>query len=104
LRERNLVEAHGEKRRRVYHLSASRYRRMNQPESYVRAHGIDSIRHEEMVLQHVKSHGRIVRDQVAELCGLSNDQAGRLLRRLVSKGRFYRQGTPPRWTYYVLAE
>ena len=77
---------------------------MNQPGGYVRAHGIDAIRHEEMVLQYVKSHGRIVREQAAELCGLSNDQAGRLLKRLVSSGRLYRQGTPPRWTFYVLAE
>jgi ATP-dependent DNA helicase RecG len=104
LQERGLVEARGEKRGRVYHLSANLYRRMNLPESYVRARGIDAIRHEEMVLQYAKSHGRIVRDQAAELCGLSNDQAGRLLRRLVGKGKLYRQGTPPRWTYYVLAQ
>src|SRR5207249_4320621 len=66
LRERGLVEARGEKRGRVYHLSASLYRRMDQPQGYVRARGIDAIRHEEMVLRYAKSHGRIVRDQVAE--------------------------------------
>lgn len=104
LQVRGLVDARGERRGRVYHLSSTLYRRMNQPGDYVRTHGIDAIRHDEMVLQYVKSHGRIVRDQAAELCGLSSDQAGRLLRRLVKNGRLYRQGTPPRWTYYVLAE
>jgi ATP-dependent DNA helicase RecG len=101
LHERGMVEGRGEKRGRVYHLSASLYRVLGQSEEYVRSHGISPIRHEAMVLEYVQAHGRIERKHVMELCGLSGPQAGRLLRKLEQSGRLKRQGTPPRWTYYV---
>jgi ATP-dependent DNA helicase RecG len=103
LHERGLVEARGEKRGRVYHLSAAMYRQLGQPAGYVRAHGISAIRQEAMVLEYVSAHGRIERGQVMELCGLTSPQAGRLLSRLCNAGRLKRKGTPPRWTYYVAA-
>jgi ATP-dependent DNA helicase RecG len=104
LHERGMVEGLGEKRGRVYHLSASLYRALGQSEEYVRSHGISTIRHEAMILEYVQAHGRIERKHVMELCGLSGPQAGRLLRKLEQSGRLIRQGTPPRWTYYVLAK
>ena len=104
LQERGLLEAKGEKRGRVYHLSAAMYRQLGQPAGYVRAHGISAIRQEAMVLEYVTAHGRIERAQVMELCGLTSSQAGRLLTRLCAAGRLRRQGTPPRWTHYVAAE
>ncbi|MCL5998493.1 MAG: hypothetical protein M1546_20925 [Chloroflexi bacterium] len=79
------------------------YRRIGQPEGYVRVHGISSLRHEGMVLEYVEAHGRIERKDVMKLCGLSSVQAGRLLRHMVADGKLVRQGTPPRWTYYVLS-
>ena len=103
LHERGLVEAKGEKRGRIYHLSAAMYRQLGQPAGYVRAHGISAIRQEAMVLEYVTAHGRIERGQVMELCGLTSPQAGRLLNRLCTAGRLKRQGSPPRWTYYVAA-
>lgn len=102
LQERGLVEGRGERRGRSYHLSAKLYQRMKQPEGYVRVHGIDSIRHEEMVLQYVKAHGHIVRGDVARLCSLSDDQASRLLKKMTEKDWLTRQGSPPRWVTYVL--
>ncbi len=104
LHERGIVEGHGEKRGRVYHLSARLYRALGQSEEYVRSHGISPIRHEAMILEYVQAHGRIERKHVIELCGLSGPQAGRLLRKLEQTGRLKRQGTPPRWTYYVSAK
>jgi ATP-dependent DNA helicase RecG len=104
LQERGLLEAKGEKRGRVYHLSAAMYRQLGQPAGYIRAHGISAIRQEAMVLEYVTAHGRIERAQVMELCGLTSSQAGRLLTRLCAAGRLRRQGTPPRWTHYVAAE
>jgi ATP-dependent DNA helicase RecG len=101
LQERGLVEARGEKRGRVYHLSARLYRRMNQPEGYLRVHGIEAIRHEEMVLAFVRKEGKIVRGQVADLCTLTNDQATRLLKRMVEKQWLAAKGSPPRWVFYV---
>lgn len=102
LQERGLVEARGEKRGRVYHLSATLYRRMKHPEGYVRAHGIDAIRHEEMVIAYVKKERKIARGEAAGLCALSDDQATRLLKKMTEKQWLAIKGTPPRWVYYVL--
>ncbi len=102
--ERGLVAARGERRGRVYHLSASLYRKMEQPDGYDRVHGPDSVRHERMILRAVRSRGMIVRHEVARLCSLSDDQASRLLKKMTEKGLLLRRGNPPRWVTYVLAE
>lgn len=73
--EEGLVEARGENRGRVYHLAARVYDAVGRPEAYVRTHGIDPIRQEAAVLQFVQAHGRIKRENVVELCGLTERQA-----------------------------
>lgn len=98
------VEGKGEKRGRVYHLSASVYRWLDKPEAYVRVHGIPPERLEALVLEFVRAHGRIERKHVVSLGGLTSPQAGRLLKLLCEKGRLRRLGKPPRWTYYVSAD
>jgi len=103
LQERGLVEAKGERRGRVFHLSAGLYRKLGQPAAYVRSHGIDPIRHEAMIIEYVQAHGRIERKHVIDLCGLTGTQAGRLLKKMCEKGKLERRGSPPRWTYYVVA-
>jgi ATP-dependent DNA helicase RecG len=45
-----------------------------------------------MILTYVEAHGQITRNQAAELCGLSLDQANRVLRRLVSADKLGQQG------------
>lgn len=85
LRERGLIESRGGGRARKYHLSAQIYRRMEQPDGYVRTHGIDPIQHEAMVLQYVKGHKKIVCNDVMRLCALNSDQATSLLRRMTKK-------------------
>lgn len=101
LLERGFVEARGEKKGRIYHLSAQLYRRFGDSSGYVRVHGISALKHEAMVLEFVEAHGRIARKDVMELCGISGDQSGRLLKKLAKKGLLIRKGSPPRWTYYV---
>jgi len=101
--ERGFIEAKGERRGRVYHLSAAVYRKLGIPSGYVRTHGIDSVRHEALILEAVAAHGgKIERKHVIELLGLSGEQAGRLLRKMCDDGKLKRHGSPPRWTYYVL--
>lgn len=102
LHERGLVEAKGEKRGRVYHLSAAMYRQLGQPAGYVRAHGISAIRQEAMVLEYVTAHGRIELAQVMDLCLLNRGQAQRLLKRLLQSKRLSMRGKGPRWAYYVI--
>ncbi|MGO9569351.1 MAG: RNA-binding domain-containing protein [Desulfomonilaceae bacterium] len=99
--ERGFVEAKGEKKGRIYHLSAQLYRRFGDSSGYVRVHGISALKQEAMVMEFVEAHGRIARKDVMDLCGISGDQSGRLLKRLEQKGLLDRKGSPPRWTYYV---
>lgn len=99
LTEEGLVEARGEGRGRVYHLAARFYNAVGHPEAYVRVHGLDPIRQEAAVLQFVQAHGRIKRENVIELCGLTARQASLLLSRLVQERKLRQQGVK-RWTYY----
>jgi ATP-dependent DNA helicase RecG len=100
--ERGLIQARGERRGRVYHLSASLYRRLGAPSGYVRTHGFDAIQQEAMVLQFVQAHGRITRQEAAELCNLDSDQASYLLRRLARSGKLALHGAR-RGAFYTAA-
>jgi ATP-dependent DNA helicase RecG len=101
LHERGLIEAKGETRGRVYHLSAGLYRRLGHPEGYVRMHGIDAIRHEALVMEFVQAHGKITRGEMMRLLGISAGQARRVFERMLTSGKIEPQGTPPRWVYYI---
>jgi len=98
--ERGLLEPKGEKRGRVYHLSAGLYRKLGQPAAYVRAHGFDPIRQEAMVMEYVTAHGRITRGEVMNLCMVTGRQASALLRRMVDGNKLVSRGSPPRWIHY----
>ena len=98
--ERGLVEALGEKKGRVYHLSGALYARLGGARAYVRARGIDPIRHESMILQFAEAKGRIRREEVVQLCGVSPGQASRLLQKLAAKGALEMRGAR-RGAHYV---
>lgn len=102
LHERGLVEAKGEKKGRVYHLSAALYRRLGQPEGYVRTHDIDRLRHEGLVIEFLQAHGKITRRELLRLLGVTPGQARRILERMREAGKIEPKGTPPRWVHYVL--
>jgi ATP-dependent DNA helicase RecG len=97
--EAGLVEAHGVKRGRTYVLGAALYRRLGRGSEYVRQAGFDALQHEQMVLKYAQTHGGIRRGEAAELCQLSEDQASRLLRKLVKEGRLIRDGRGKATTY-----
>jgi len=98
--ERGLLEAKGEKPR-GYHLSANIYRRLGKSEGYVRAHGISPLRHEALVMEYVEAHSRIARKHVVELCGITENQAKGLLKKMCDKGKLKKMGKPRRGTYYI---
>jgi ATP-dependent DNA helicase RecG len=102
LLEAGLVEGQGIKKERTYTLSAIVYRSLGEPRAYVRQAGFDAIRQEEMVKQLANQQDSIQRRDVMELCGLSQDQATRLLRRLVDAGHLVRRGER-RGAHYVRA-
>ena len=100
LTEQGMIEAKGEKRGRIYHLSASVYETLGLKSGYVRSKGFTRIRQEAMVLEFVQAHGRVTRADVVELCDLGGDQASRLLRRLAKEGELKRVGEK-RGAHYV---
>jgi ATP-dependent DNA helicase RecG len=99
--EAGLVEAHGVKKGRTYTLSPQVYRELGQSADYVRQAGFEPIQQEQMVLQYVKTHNRITRQEAAELCRINEDQASRLLRKLTAANRLKLVGQG-RGAYYVI--
>ncbi len=102
--ERGWVQPRGEGKSRNWHLSAAVYRALDAPSGYVRVHGFEPLQQEQMIQQYVQAHGQITRSQTAELCGLSPDQAGRVLRRLVAVGKLAHQGANKGRFYTLPAE
>lgn len=100
--ERGLLEGVGERKGRTYHMAAPLARQLGSAVGYVHAHGVDRLRHAALVLEFVQAHGRVTRSEAMALCGLTGDQAGRLLKAMCRSGKLVRQGSPPRWTFYVL--
>ena len=101
LTESGLVEAHGVKKGRTYTLSANVYRTLGHESRYVRQAGFDPIQQEQMVVQYLRKHGRMKRQDAVDLCHIGPFQATRLLNRLVKSGKIKRQGKK-RGSYYVL--
>lgn len=101
--ETGLVEAHGGTRNRSYTLSAGMYRAKGDKLAYTRQVGFTHVQHPEMVMNYVRQHGRIQRNEVMELCHLSKGQAARLLARLKEEGRLQQQGDR-RWAFYIAGE
>jgi ATP-dependent DNA helicase RecG len=90
--EAGLVEERGQKKGRIWHLSAAAYRALGEKAAYVRQRGFEPLQQEQMVLKYVEKHGRITRREVAELCRISPDQAYRLLTRLTGESRLAQYG------------
>ncbi len=100
LTEAGLVEAHGTARGRSYTLSAMVYRTAGNKAGYTRQAGFTPIQHEQMVLSYVQQHGQIKRAEVMELCRLTEDQAWKLLKRMLDAGRLVKHGER-RWAFYT---
>jgi len=90
--ESGLVEAHGTSRGRTYTLSSKLYRKSGQKAAYIRQAGFESIQQEEMVMRYIKEHGSIKRADIMELCHLNGDQAYRLVKLLIKKGKVMKIG------------
>jgi len=99
--EAGLVESRGERKGRLWHLSATAYRRLGQKAAYTRQRGFEPLQQEQMVLQYVEKHGRISRREAADLCQISPLQARDLLARLVKGGKLVRHGVK-RGAFYGL--
>lgn len=102
LLEMGLVQAHGNARGRSYTLAAGVYQADGDKAAYTRQVGFSALQHEQLVLSYVRQHGRIQRNEAADLCRLTSLQARDLLKRLRETGQLVQHGEK-RGAYYVLA-
>jgi ATP-dependent DNA helicase RecG len=102
--EMGLLEAKGSKKGRVYHLSAWVFKQLGRPTAYVHRRGIEGVRQEELVMQMAYKYRKVTRGDVLQLFpNLTEDQAFRLLQKLVQSGRLRPKGSK-RGRYYEPAE
>lgn len=102
LLEAGLVQAHGNTRGRSYILAPGIYRAVGDKAAYTRQVGFSNLQHEQLVLSYVQQHGRIKREDAADLCRVSPRQATALLTRLRDAGKLAKHGER-RGSYYTLA-
>lgn len=86
LADAGLVERHGLRNGATWRLSASAHHPLGGKSRP------GPLEQRQIVARFVERHGRITRGETAELCGLSPDQAYRLLTRLVEEGSLVRCG------------
>ena len=86
LADAGLVEVRGQREELMWRLSARAHRALGGKP------GFEPREQEKRVAEFAEMHGRITRGEAAELCGLSPDQAYRLLTRLAEGGRLVRRG------------
>jgi ATP-dependent DNA helicase RecG len=101
--EAGLLEPRGDRKGRVWHLSATAYRRLGQKAAYVHQRGFEPLQHEQMVIQYLEKHGFITRGEIAELCKIDPMRAYRLLKRLEKAGKIRRVAGSTKGTKYGLS-
>ncbi len=101
--EAGLAEAHGTTSGRSYTLSKNVYVQAGHNAEYTRQAGFERVQQEEMVLNYARQHGALQRSDVVKLCHITDDQATRLLTKLVKSERLKVSGTR-RWTRYRVPE
>ncbi|MFN5065926.1 MAG: RNA-binding domain-containing protein [Aphanizomenon sp.] len=104
LSENGLLERIKTARQREYHLSASVYRQMGRSSAYIRRRGFDELQNQQMIVQYIKTDGRITRGQTAELCRINHRQATHLLKKFANRGILKHMGIGGRSGYYILNE
>ena len=93
LTDSGLVEAVGNGRGRYYMLGTKYYHANNDMISYTRQKGIETIRHEELIMQLAKQQGFVKRADVVELLHVTKPQAYRALAHLVERGQLILVGS-----------
>ncbi|MGC0018407.1 DNA glycosylase AlkZ-like family protein [Ralstonia pseudosolanacearum] len=101
--EVGLVQAHGNARGRTYTLAPGVYRADGDKAAYTRQVGFSALQHEQLVLNYVRQHGSIRRNEVVDLCRLTATQARDLLKRLKTAGQLQQHGER-RGAYYTLTK
>lgn len=99
--ESGLIEAHGNGRSRVYHLSSKVYKEQNNLAGYVRQSGIDEIRYEELIMKLLVNQGYVTRKDIVNLLNISPSQAYRLLKKLTEDNKIELEGYGRKSRYVI---
>lgn len=102
LLESGLLEGSGNGKNRSYILSSRVYKQQENIVGYVRQSGIKSEKYEELILRIAEEQGYVTRDNVKELLNLSDNQAYRLLKKLVEKKKLLLVGSG-RTSKYIMS-
>ena len=97
--EAGVLEARGERQQRVFLFTAATYRAIGPASAYTRAVGFEPLQQEQMVLAHLRAHGRMTRSDVSELCQITSVAAKSLIRRLLRRGLVVQIGNGRRTIY-----
>ena len=102
--ERGFVEPRGTGRGRTYTLSASLYASEGRRTAFTLQSGFEAAQQEALVVNFARQHGKVRRADVVELCMLNEDQATRLLSRLVQSKKLRAEGEKRGRVYYPTTE
>lgn len=102
--ESGMIEPTGSGRGRSYILSSSVYKQSKNTVGYVRQTNIDKIRYPEMIIKFAKSNdNRVTRADVMELCRINDNQAYRVLTKLVRENKLKLCGKG-KYAYYEVVK
>ncbi|MBI4818895.1 MAG: ATPase [Deltaproteobacteria bacterium] len=102
--ERGFVQPRGTGRGRTYTLSASLYASEGKRAAFTLQTGFDGSQQELLVVNFARQHGRVKRADVVELCRVNEDQATRLLTRLVRSKQLRAEGEKRGRVYFPMTE
>ena len=101
LRSNGLIVASERGDHQIYELSLEVQKKLGLSVGPARLDVFDRIRQEELVMDYISDHGRITRGEVAQLLGISDTKARRVIERMRAENKIKQEGKPPRWVYYV---
>lgn len=102
--ERGILVVLGDQKPLRYTMSGEIFRTLFGVDLYIRIHGSDPSILEKIILEYVRAHGQISRDELAQTIHITRDQSRRIIERMVRSGVLLQVKKSPRRVIYVLAD
>ena len=102
--ERGILVVLGDQKPLQYTLSGEIFRTLFGVDLYIRIHGSDPSVQEQIILEYVRAHGQISRDELAQTIHITRDHSRRIIERMVRSGVLRSVKKSTRRVIYVLAD
>ena len=102
--ERGILVVLGDPQPLRYSLKGEIFRTLFGLDLYIRIHGSDPSVQEHIILEYVRAHGQVSRDELAKTMSITRDQSRRIIERMVRSGVLEPVKKSPRRVMYVLAD